>query len=71
MSEEKFFGKSDGVNPEDTLEKVVDQMEEMDEKNRERGGDGTVILENKAGKKRIHLSTEKVPEPRNNEQENC
>ena len=69
MNGEKFFGKSESVNPEDTLEEVVDQMEKIDKENQKRGGDGTVVLKHNPEKSRVNLSTEEVPEPRNNEQE--
>ncbi len=66
MNENKFFGESQGFNPqEDTLKEVVDKMEEMDKKNQERGGEGTVVLENTADEKgKIRLSTEEVPDLR-------
>jgi len=71
MNEEKFFGKSEGINPENTLKEAADQMEEIDEENQNRGGNGTVAFKNLADKKmRINLSTEKVPEPKDKKQEN-
>ena len=63
MNEGKNFGEIKGFNPqEDTIKEVVAEAEKIDNKNEDREGKGTVIIENKAGDKgEIKLSAEEVP----------
>lgn len=64
MSEGKFYGETKKVDPEkETLAEVVKKAEEIDEKNKKRGGDGTVVIENDPEKEQIRLTTEEVPTP--------